>query len=584
MKKKSIQNFAVIHRTVEKAKTDNALVNDSQAFHHVVLDAVFQLADDEIQDAITDDAYNVGKGASPGKDRGIDAVYVDEIANPPTVHLLSCKYTSDIQKTESFFKSTEIDKILAFLQQLMSKDLALLSDINDALKAKAKEIWNVIHRTNASFVIHLASNLTEGLTKEEADRLSNALKQYSNFSWETYTQESLADKLAHRGRVKVDGACKAIHQNLFEKPGGDVRALVVHVEARQLLRALCDDEALRKNANADISAVPGLQICEGAFEDNVRIYLRKGSKVNKNIRATVLSKENKRFFYFNNGITITCDRYSYPTGQTAPIIELENIQVVNGGQTVHALFDAYKEDKKSIDPVEILCRVYETKNDELSSRIAETTNSQTPVNTRDIRSIDIVQVKLEKEFHAMGLYYERKRKQHEEQPKEQRVDAERCGQVVLAFMHAMPLEAKNRKGLIFGEKYEDIFSDATSAHELLLPLRLFERIENERVAHAHGQNAWLRYANYHLLYALRLLADYKGIGLTFENLEVIWKNYPKAKAALRSARLTSKKKEKDEYEDALFFKSSDAKILTQATVGVPAAKNIPARQKSKSGS
>src|SRR6185369_6381076 len=152
---------------------------------------------------------------------------------------------------------------------------------------------------------------------------------------------------------------------------GDIRALIVHVEASQLIRLLCNDEALRTNANCDMSSLSALSICEDAFEDNVRIYLQGRSKVNRNIKATILSSENGRFFYFNNGITITCDRFKYPTSQSAPIIELENIQVVNGGQTVHALFEAFNEKPASLEPVEVLCRIYETTDSELSSRIAE---------------------------------------------------------------------------------------------------------------------------------------------------------------------------------------------------------------------
>ena len=575
MKKQSAQDLSVIHQHVLRAKLDNSLKDESQAFYHVLLGALFDLQDDEIDDAITDDHYRVSKGASPGKDRGIDSIHIDEGTVPPVIHFFNCKYTSDIQKTQSFFPSNELDKIITFLAQLMAKDKALLRDINTALHSKVVEIWDQISKTNPRFVAHFASNYTEGLTAEEEARLQASLKVYNNFTYEFHTQTSLANKLARRGRIQVNGKLKAIHKNLFEKSAGDIRALIVHVEADQLLRMLCDDATLRSDVNADTKKLKVLCICEDAFEDNVRIYLRRGSKVNRNIKATVLSDENVRFFYFNNGITLTCDRYKYPTGQSSPIIELENAQVVNGGQTVHALFEAYSEDPKSIEPVEILCRIYETKDAELSSRIAETTNSQTPVKTRDIRSIDVVQIKLETECEALGLYYERKRKQHAGKPKAKRVDSERCGQVALAFYWKMPLEAKNKKALIFGDKYDDIFCEDTTAHLLLLPFRLFERIEAERIASARGQTAWLRYASYHVLYGLRLLADKKKIPLDFSHLDAVWKMYPKAKAAVRKARSGAKKKQRDEFEDVLFFKSGLAKSLTEDTINGKAGSTTP---------
>ena len=177
--------------------------------------------------------------------------------------------------------------------------------------------------------------------------------------------------------------------------------------------------------------------------------------------------------------------------------------------------------------------------------------------------IDIFQIKLEKEFEALGLYYERKRNQYGTQPKTIRVDSERCGQVALAFYYKMPLEAKNKKALIFGDKYDDIFSEETTAQVLLLPLRLFENIEAQRLTHSKGQNAWLRYASYHILYALRLIAESKQIPLQFSQLDTIFRLYAKAKSAVRAARATAKKEQRNEFEDVLFFKSGIAKSLIE---------------------
>jgi len=229
MKRKSIQDFAVIHQHVVRAQKDNSLGSESRAFYYVVLGSLFELQDVEIDEAITDDDYRVARGDSPGKDRGIDAVYIDESKTPPIVHFLNCKYAIKINKTESFFPSNELDKILTFLGQLMAQDPDLARDINVSLRGKATEILDHFAETNPNFVLHFASNCTEGLTKEEELRLKNALKAYSNFTYLFHTQSSLAEKLAHRGRVQVAGKCKAIHRNLFEKSAGDVRALIVHL-------------------------------------------------------------------------------------------------------------------------------------------------------------------------------------------------------------------------------------------------------------------------------------------------------------------------------------------------------------------
>lgn len=271
------------------------------------------------------------------------------------------------------------------------------------------------------------------------------------------------------------------------------------------------------------------EILEDAFEDNVRVYLKQRSKINRNIKKTALSDENHRFFYFNNGITITCDQFEYPKTIRSPIIELKNIQVVNGSQTIHALYEAFLEDSSKFEYIELLCRIYETKNLLLSTNIAEYTNSQNPVKSRDVRSIDFIQQKLEQEFLLKGLYYERKKSQYIDQPKNLRLDAEKVGQVLMAFYNEMPREAKNRKKFIFGEKYDEIFSDEITADKVLLPFKLFDNIEEEKtkvkssVSLSNGQqDSFILYSSYYILYVIAKLAQKKSIPLEISNIEDIW--------------------------------------------------------------
>jgi hypothetical protein len=107
-----------------------------------------------------------------------------------------------------------------------------------------------------------------------------------------------------------------------------------------------------------------------------------------------------------------------------------------------------------------------------------------------------------------------------------------------------------------------------------LPLRLFENIEAQRTLNAHGQNAWLRYASYHLLYAIRLLADSKGLSLDLANVDRLWKFYPKAKSMIRVARKAAKKRERDEFEDVLYFKSGAAKAdITNVVTAFPSRRS-----------
>jgi len=85
----------------------------------------------------------------------------------------------------------------------------------------------------------------------------------------------------------------------------------------QILRLLCNDSGLRNDAqNTDLATLKATRLEDSAFDDNVRIYLKQKPKINKNIKATALSSENVNFFYFNNGLTMTCESPKLPSRDT----------------------------------------------------------------------------------------------------------------------------------------------------------------------------------------------------------------------------------------------------------------------------
>lgn len=75
------------------------------------------------------------------------------------------------------------------------------------------------------------------------------------------------------------------------------------------------------------------------LEGNVRSYLSNRGKVNKGIRATVLS-EPARFLAYNNGVTATAVEAETANGR---ILTLKDLQIVNGGQTTASLFYIRRE-------------------------------------------------------------------------------------------------------------------------------------------------------------------------------------------------------------------------------------------------
>ena len=515
--KPSLQDFSLIKTHVDKLASDLLLDSTVSAFYYFALDLLLHLQDDEIDDSITDTAYLSSSDRESGRDSGVDALYLDNSQTPGVVHIFNFKYTEKFPKTSNHFPGGEIDKIASFLNALMQQEHSLKDDVNGVLYQKVEEVWSLFESQNPKFVIHICCNLYNSFEESERKRFEKEIGRYSFMEVAYHLMPDFVSLLTNKDRQAVHGKVRAIDKNFFEKSDGDIRALIVDLDARDLIRLVIDDEALRNAVDLDdYASLRQHALLEDAFEDNVRIYLKLRSKINRNIKETALSDDGHRFFYFNNGITLTCDKYGYAKNRRAPIVELENVQVVNGGQTIHALYEAFVEDPSKFDDIDVLCRIYQTNNAPLSTSIAEYTNSQNPVKSRDIRSNDFVQKKLESELVAKGYFYERKKGQHQDQPRKKRIDAEKAGQAILAFFNKMPAEAKDQKKTIFAERYDAVFSDEITADHVLVAVQLFDQIEEKKKAvktaimsdpAAFEEKSFLLHSTYYILYLMAELAE-----------------------------------------------------------------------------
>ncbi len=210
------------------------------------------------------------------------------------------------------------------------------------------------------------------------------------------------------------------------------------------------------------------------FDRNVRGYLK--NKLNKDIVETACGDNSSYFSYFNNGITISCDDLIYRSTTESPLVEIKNIQIVNGGQTTNSLYEAYRTKKLKSD-VTVLVRILHVQREELLPQIILSTNSQTKVTSRDLRSNDPIQKLLEKEILGYGFFYEARKDKFRSEKKafDKRVDALAAAQAYYATIKGEPADAKNKKGQIFGEFYNKIF-DEISGEDLLFSFLLHQKI------------------------------------------------------------------------------------------------------------
>ena len=156
----------------------------------------------------------------------------------------------------------------------------------------------------------------------------------------------------------------------------------------------------------------------------------------------------------------------------------------------------------------------------MSIKIAESTNSQTPIKLRDLRANDEVQRKLAESFQNLGYFYERKANQHRDKEKTRRIDALSAGQAYTAYTLGIPSVASTQRGRIFGDRYDDIFNEDLTAESLLTPLQIFRPIETKKrclqsaIRQGEQYDASLLFlidGAYHLLYAIGCLCTSRGI-------------------------------------------------------------------------
>jgi hypothetical protein len=401
-------DFSQLHTRVNAYKGIYGCDTLSEAFAYVMLEALLNVTPEDIEDAITDG----------GHDRGIDAVYVDDRDGKNVIHLFQFKYINDFAKVGNNFPSNEIDKVLSALADILSKKDTLQSEVNPLLWNKITEIWAAFEKpTTPTIEIHFCGNMAP-LVGGERDRLVGALRPYRYVDFHEHTIDTIPTRLIERKTRRVDRTIRFVDNQYFERVDGNIRGVIATIEASELVKVIEDPEN------------PG-HVLADIFDDNVRVYLGSKNRINSSIMGSALSETNALFWYLNNGLTITCETLDYLPRARSPNVNLKNVQIVNGGQTSNSLFEAWKQNPERVKDVLLLARIYETRQQNITSEVAESTNSQTPVKSRDLRSNDSVQKKLEESLVDLGYFYERKARQHANQPGERRIDALAAGQAYL---------------------------------------------------------------------------------------------------------------------------------------------------------
>lgn len=539
-----------IHSRVLSIRQISGHDNDQQAFSQMVIERILDLSADEAMDAATDGT----------KDRGIDAIVIDDREGKNDIHLFSFKYAGTFRTSERNFPGSEIDKVLTFISDVFGKSEDMELTCNQLLFSKVTDIWDAMRRPSlAQFFIHFCSN-TWALNDSDLERCHSSVRHYRTVTIIPHSCRDLSSTILATTRRPIARTIKLVDTHHFDRSDGDIRGLIGITTAEEI-------------SNLVRNITSPNEICLDIFDNNVRIYLTLKNKINRKIYDTALSDENYQFWYLNNGITITCDTLEYPPKVRQPSVTMTNVQIVNGGQTTNALFEAFRANPDQVRDVLVLARIYETRKVGLSSRIAEATNSQTPIKSRDLRSNDIVQKKIEDMLISLGYYWERKSSAYSDRPIQKRVDMVTAGQAILSYYEGLPEIAKKDKARIVGDHYDDVFDDdKLNPSRILTPFLLYRQIDQAKKRIQRSIKLGMKVdidelilidGSYHVLYAIGSLADSRGINKDDFDASVVL--FDEARQFVAKAVAARNQNDKN-FSYSRFFKDGIAKRHIEAAI------------------
>lgn len=248
------------------------------------------------------------------------------------------------------------------------------------------------------------------------------------------------------------------------------------------------------------------------FRKNVRQALGTGNKVNKGLRNTILGERHADFFFYHNGITALCKKFTINEERTK--LYLEDLSVVNGCQSLTAIYSASQRIRSLADNgAYILFRFYEIPQRDLADRISIFTNSQSAVKPRDLRSNDRIMLAIKKAYESVytdGLFLAQ-RGGHTPGNKdvEKIIDCADFAKAIMAWHCQRPNIAYNEKKL-FDEYYKTIFHADYNPASIFAIKKWMLAIEKawDNLALNDVLKAGKSYVRHHLLFSISSLIAY----------------------------------------------------------------------------
>ncbi len=495
---KIVEDYVQFFEETDKEK------NRSKAFLLLGVAAYLDIDIEEAAQYITDG----------GSDGGFDAAYIVEAQDSQVnVVLFQSKYSRKLDG-DSNFPANAVEKAVNTIKNIFDPSANIM--LNTKSKEKVDEIRSFILDGYIPYVTFVMLN--NGLTwnQDAQNHMDNAFRQQKQVLFEHFNHNNIIQYINRQKPIDTQMALlgKSVQEDFNYK-----RVVIGKVSVMEIFR-LIEEHG------------------DSLFEKNIRRYLGRNA-VNEGIIETLLSEQNRaNFFFFNNGITMICDQFSYNGLQSQDwILKIKRLQIINGGQTCKTIHQVMKDNpEEDFSKVYVLIRLYEVSDDEnIINDITYATNSQNPVDFRDLKSNDECQVLLEKGVADLGLTYKRKR---DNVISTNTIPSTVAAEAVFAVWRGKPFLAKYKRNEFFDKYYDEIFTDLNAA-QLIVAVTIFRFCDNyrKRLSLEHNVSAQRPYSQYFLAYMLGLIilkkCDITKVNdLTHANFESVMKCWDSSKEEL----------------------------------------------------
>ena len=351
--------YSKILHDIQQEYYQSNYANDGQRFVAWYLRNIHGLNTVEAKDCITDGT----------NDKQIDAVYISN--QDTTVYIIQGKFLSS-----EYVDAEPVREVLSSWMLIQDLD-KLQESSNTKLKVKINEISAAIDDDYEICLELITTAKLSDQAQADAETFSKVLSDNEdlNASFVVVDSESL--------RFKYDEALNKTNNYInfqFKVETGKYIEFVIN-GTKAVLAAI----PLKDCVN-----IPGIK--DGRlFRKNVRQSLGNNNKVNKGIAKTI-KKESGDFFFYHNGITAICSKIEITDG----IATVKDLNVINGCQSLSTIFSCGEAAKKSYGY--ILFKFYEMTNSEKADKITNSTNSQSAVKARDLRSNDKIVLNIKKNY------------------------------------------------------------------------------------------------------------------------------------------------------------------------------------------